>query len=232
MASSNTPSNNTPLGQSQASQNDTNQTQATIAEKLNEVIAAQEKPPPVNQKQVKSKNSFFSRPKPKDDRDQSPPSSFDDYPRARCLMFFPTSGRMGFDRVKTSEELPSIETVREMIAYETSIRLSEPVQEFMESYHKDEAALRFILDLIQQHVVEYFGYHDVNALRTALHRFPNDPAVKEAFYVKHNKVTQGLVNQGECIRDVELYTIDGQITNLFSHIPVDQPLILLAGSTS
>ncbi len=39
-------------------------------------------------------------------------------------------------------------------------------------------------DLIQQHVVEYFGYRDVNALRTALFRFPDDPVVQEAFYGK------------------------------------------------
>jgi hypothetical protein len=38
--------------------------------------------------------------------------------------------------------------------------------------------------MIQQHVVEYFGYRDVNALRTALYRFPDEPAIKEAFYSK------------------------------------------------
>ena len=37
-------------------------------------------------------------------------------------------------------------------------------------------------DLIQQHVVEHFGYQHVNALRTALHRIPDDPVVQAAFY--------------------------------------------------
>ncbi|CAF4899588.1 unnamed protein product, partial [Rotaria sp. Silwood1] len=37
---------------------------------------------------------------------------------------------------------------------------------------------------IYQHVVEHFGYHHVNALRTALYRFPDDPIIKEAFYGK------------------------------------------------
>ena len=41
---------------------------------------------------------------------------------------------------------------------------------------------RLIHDLVQQHVVEHFGYHDVNALRTALYRFPEDPVVNDAFY--------------------------------------------------
>lgn len=59
----------------------------------------------------------------------------------RCLMLFPTSGHMGFDIIKTSDDLPPIETIREMIAYETRLRLSEPVQELMEFYHTDESAL-------------------------------------------------------------------------------------------
>jgi len=80
--------------------------------------------------------------------------------------------------------------------------------------------------------VKHFGYQDVNALRTALHRFPNEPSVKEAFYVKHNKATQGLINQGQCIRDVNLFTPEGLPTTLFSQISAGQPLVLLAGSTS
>ncbi|CAF5096436.1 unnamed protein product, partial [Rotaria magnacalcarata] len=89
-----------------------------------------------------------------------------------------------------------------------------------------------MLDLIQQHAVEHFGYHDVNALRTALHRFPDDPAVKLAYYVKHNKTTQGLISQDQCARDVDLYTTEGQPRNLFSQITARQPLVILVGATS
>lgn len=46
---------------------------------------------------------------------------------------------------------------------------------------------RYVHDLIQQYVVEYFGYHDVSALQTALHRFPNDPIVQSAFYGKDKR---------------------------------------------
>ncbi|CAF2135336.1 unnamed protein product [Rotaria magnacalcarata] len=134
-------------------------------------------------------------------------------------MFFPTSGRMGFDTIKTSNEFPPIETVREMITYETSIRLSEPIQELMDFYYNDATSLSRVLVRIQQHVVEHFGYHDVNALRTALHRFPDDPAVKLAYYVKHNKITQRLISQGQSRKP-------------FSKITAGQPLVILAGSTS
>ncbi|CAF4442888.1 unnamed protein product, partial [Adineta steineri] len=73
---------------------------------------------------------------------------------------------------------------------------------------------------------------DVNALRTALYRFPNDPVIQAAFYVKYNKITQGIVNQDQCARDVDLYTTDGHPTTLFSQMSTGQPLIILAGSTS
>ncbi len=31
-------------------------------------------------------------------------------------------------------------------------------------------------------MVEHFGYRDVNAIRTALFRFPDDPIIQAAFY--------------------------------------------------
>lgn len=58
-----------------------------------------------------------------------------------CRMFFPTSGHMGFDLVKVSGELPSLEIVQQMILYETRLRLSESIQEIMDEYHTDEAAV-------------------------------------------------------------------------------------------
>lgn len=59
-----------------------------------------------------------------------------------CRMFFPTSGHMGFDTVKISEEFPPLEIVREMILYETRLRLSDSIQELMDEYHTDESAVR------------------------------------------------------------------------------------------
>jgi hypothetical protein len=50
--------------------------------------------------------------------------------------------------------------------------------------------------------------------------------------VKHNKVTQGLINQDQCVRDVDLFTLEGHPTTLFSKISAGQPLVVLAGSTS
>ncbi len=62
--------------------------------------------------------------------------------RARaCRMFFPTSGHMGFDKVKLSDEYPSIDVLHKMIAYETRLRLCNSIQELMDEYYTDEEAV-------------------------------------------------------------------------------------------
>lgn len=60
---------------------------------------------------------------------------------AICRVFLPSSGRRGFDTVKTSSELPPVEIVREMINYETNLRLSPPIQEILDQYRLDEKSL-------------------------------------------------------------------------------------------
>jgi len=130
------------------------------------------------------------------------------------------------------DDLPPLEIVRQMIDYETRLRLSDSVQELFDVHHRDDQAITQILEHIQQHVVEQFGYRHVNALRTANARFPDDPIIREAFYIKHNKITQGVVNQGQCAIDVDLYDLNGEKTSLFHQIKDNQPLVILAGSTT
>ncbi|CAF1479003.1 unnamed protein product [Rotaria sordida] len=194
-----------------------------IAKKTEDAIAT-ERPPPIANREAIINGNLPPLPR-------YPPPAPDGRRRA-CRMFFPSSGHMGFDTLKVSEELPPLEILREMILYETRLRLSDSIQDLMDLYHEDEAAVTFVHDLIQQHVVEYFGYQHVNALRTALYRFPDDPVVQAAFYVKHNRITQGLINQGQYAQDVNLYNLDGQPTNLFSQISVGQPLVVLTGSST
>ncbi|UJR12545.1 hypothetical protein I4U23_016721 [Adineta vaga] len=194
MGNKNSPSNSSKDSQQRDLSNAGKQDHTIIADKTAAAIATSNDSSQSEERKLPNK--------PKVDR---PPI---DRMGGSCRMFFPTSGHMGFELIKTSDEYPPIEILRDMIAYETRIRLSEPLQELMDEYYQDEDAVTFVHDLIQQHVVEFFGYHDVNALRTAVYRFPDDPAIKSAFYVKHNKITQGLINQYDSIRDVELCTLD------------------------
>ncbi|CAF3306756.1 unnamed protein product [Rotaria sp. Silwood2] len=152
---------------------------AEIARKTTEAIAAEELP------LFGNKRLSIQRSLPELPRYQPPLPSPPSMERYRmCRMFFPTSGHMGFETVKLSDELPPIEIVREMVLYETRLRLSDSIQKIMDEYHTDECAVTYVHDLIQHHVVDYFGYRDVNALRTALHRFPDDPIVQTAFYAE------------------------------------------------
>ena len=116
------------------------QDHAVIAEKTTKAIATQVKPI------ISTKNgaSASNGTKPADQKKPPPdrkPIDSRDFSERRCLMFFPTSGHMGFEIVKTSDELPPVEAIREMIAYETRLRLSEPVQDLIDTYHTDEAAV-------------------------------------------------------------------------------------------
>jgi hypothetical protein len=113
---------------------------AELAEKTSAAIASEGPPPTVNN------GPTVQRSLPKLPRYQPPPPS---PPRERfmggggmvCRMFFPTSGHMGFDTIKSSDELPPIEIVREMILYETRLRLSDSIQDIMDENHTDECAV-------------------------------------------------------------------------------------------
>lgn len=43
-----------------------------------------------------------------------------------------------------SDELPPLDIVRQMITYETSLRLSDSVQELFELYHTDDNAITYV----------------------------------------------------------------------------------------
>jgi hypothetical protein len=108
---------------------------AELARKTLAAIASEGPPPTVNNG-LSVQGSL-----PKLPRYQPPPPS---PPRERymeCRMFFPTSGHMGFDTIKSSDELPPIEIVREMILYETRLRLSDSIQDIMDENHTDECAV-------------------------------------------------------------------------------------------
>ena len=181
-----------------SSDDSTEKLYAEIAEKTKAAIQA-ESPPLEEGKQVPIQPTLPSLPRYEP---PAPPRPMPDRREMLCRMFFPTSGHQGFDTLKLSDEYPPLDIVRQMILYETRLRLCDSIQELMDEYHHSEQAVtyvnfvcffvyyllsfiyRYIHDIIQQHVVEYFGYHDLNALRTALARFPDDPIVQAAFYGK------------------------------------------------
>ena len=100
-----------------------------VTEKTQAAIAAEVAPPSSNKADKKNLlDRVFKRRRPRSSR-------------GNCRMFFPSSGRMGFDQVKTSDELPPVEILRDMIRYETRLRLSEPIQDLMDVYCADEESV-------------------------------------------------------------------------------------------
>jgi hypothetical protein len=110
---------------------------AQIAEKAAAAIAAEGLP----STEVNNRNTI-QRSLPQLPRYQPPPPVRPVERLERCCrMFFPTSGHIGFDTVKLSCESPPVEIVREMIIYETRLRLSDSIQQLMDEYHTDENAI-------------------------------------------------------------------------------------------
>ncbi|CAF4222437.1 unnamed protein product [Adineta steineri] len=109
---------------------------AELAEKTATAIANEGPPPKINDRPA-IPNTLPTLP-----RYEPPPPRRPQRQREMiCRMFFPTSGHLGFDTVKLTTELPSIETVREMVIYETRLRLSDSIQEIMDQYYTDECAV-------------------------------------------------------------------------------------------
>jgi hypothetical protein len=108
---------------------------AEIAKKTAAAIAAEGSPPVVNHENA------IQFTLPQLPRYQPPLPTRPRQTRRVCRMFFPTSGHMGFDKVKLSDEYPSIDVLHKMIAYETHLRLCNSIQELMDEYHTDEDAV-------------------------------------------------------------------------------------------
>lgn len=43
-----------------------------------------------------------------------------------------------------SDELPPLEILRQMIKYETTLRLSEPIQQLLDLYHTSDDAITYV----------------------------------------------------------------------------------------
>ena len=116
------------------------QSYGDIAQKTTEAIATEESPEAIyNEERIQTYPLQPAPPAPPPPPPQ--PQLQPREPRMCCRMFFPTSGHMGWDTVKTSDELPPIDIVRQMILYETRLRLSDAVQNVMDQYYTDESAV-------------------------------------------------------------------------------------------
>ena len=131
-------SDNTNLPDPKSAQKEQQQNLDAIGKEVLESVRALEK---LNDTS-KNESSASKDTKPTNQRKPPPGAGgSSSYSRSRCLMFFPTSGHRGFDIIQTSDECPPIETLRQMIGYDVQLRLSEPIQNLIDKYHKDEGTV-------------------------------------------------------------------------------------------
>ena len=112
-----------------------------LAKKTAAAIAAEGPPSTASNHEMAIKPTLPQLPRYEPPPPRRPQPRNMDFGGMMCRMFFPTSGHLGFNQVKCSDELPPIDIVRQMILYETRLRLSDSIQELMDEYHTDESAV-------------------------------------------------------------------------------------------
>eukprot|EP00456_Euglypha_rotunda_P031662 TRINITY_DN2461_c0_g1_i3.p1 TRINITY_DN2461_c0_g1~~TRINITY_DN2461_c0_g1_i3.p1 ORF type:complete len:444 (+),score=47.00 TRINITY_DN2461_c0_g1_i3:102-1433(+) len=138
-----------------------------------------------------------------------------------------------------------------LVRREAELRLSEEAQHGMDKYHEDGAKVFEVTEKMQLKALREFGFQGtenetmgLRLLRSASNLYPDEPQIKETFYVKYNRAASGTLQVGDVCPDVPLFNAKGKKTNLFeayrqlvcgmeskqsAHEP---PLVLIAGSAS
>jgi len=166
------------------------------------------------------------------------------------MMFFPSSGKLGFDNYKNekvlNEKMIDRETLKKMYQRENDLRLSKEIQEKMdECILSNMNEYANLLESIQRRVLKEYGFNDEDDLdlfREGLGIYNDDEELKSIpYYSKFNRARDGDLNVGDDLFDVSLTSIDqpSNLTSLSSfyesqlnmkNLPNGSPLVVIAGS--
>lgn len=137
-----------------------------------------------------------------------------------AAMFQPENAQNGFEPVSVPPylaegtrqiALPSPETMNDVINKECELRLlPETLATFRNStMDADDAQL---IEVIQRAAGASYGLgkEAPDLIRCAQQLYPGLKALKNAHYIKHNKITQGVLKQGDAIPSVKLHSIYNQ----------------------
>eukprot|EP01091_Cochliopodium_minus_P004809 TRINITY_DN146_c0_g1_i1.p1 TRINITY_DN146_c0_g1~~TRINITY_DN146_c0_g1_i1.p1 ORF type:complete len:249 (-),score=69.59 TRINITY_DN146_c0_g1_i1:565-1311(-) len=166
-------------------------------------------------------------------------------------MFFPTSGKSGFQFFQGNEQLIGNKMERDqlikMYRRENELRLSEEIQQKMDGCQMDDDdAYADLLDNLQKEVLKEFGYQgsdeDVSLFRQQLSFYPEDKELKSIpLYSKFNRTRDGPLQVGDELYDTTLCHINDpksrvSLVEFYKQecdrrkIPQDSPLVIIAGS--
>lgn len=140
-------------------------------------------------------------------------------------MFQPENAQNGFDPVTVPPylakgtrliALPSRETMNAVINKECELRLlPETLAAFKNNDMDDEDARIIAVIQLAAGAAYGLGKEAPDLIRCAQQLYPGLEAFKNAHYIKHNKIDQGVLKQGDAIPSVKLSSIhDGGSTTV------------------
>jgi len=166
-------------------------------------------------------------------------------------MFFPASGKSGFQFYQGDEKLFDKKIDRDLLVKmykrENQVRVSEEIQMKMDKCQMDDDdTYADLLENIQKTVLREFGFDgsndDVMLFRQGLNMYPEDKELKSIpLYSKFNRARDGELQIGDELQDSTLCNIDNpnsrvSLVNFYKNecerrnIPEDSPLVIIAGS--
>lgn len=136
---------------------------------------------------------------------------------AAAAMFQPENAQNGFDPVNVPPylakgtrliALPSRETMNAVINKECELRLLPETLAAFKNNDVDDEDLRIIAVIQLAAGAAYgLGKEAPDLIRCAQQLYPGLEAFKNAHYIKHNKIDQGVLKQGDAIPSVKLCSI-------------------------
>jgi hypothetical protein len=96
-----------------------------------------------------------------------------------------------------------------------------------------------VREKIELPILQAFGYDDVHcsisrgldALQTAIYRYPDEPELKQPFWIKYNRARDGNLHKGSKAPNPIVYSLNNLTPErLYSETNPSQTTIILAGS--
>ena len=125
-----------------------------------------------------------------------------------------------------------------MLQAEEKIRMSPEYSEQCTQVKNEVNGWLRISGEIQQKIAFDFGYKDtlknmlvVNQMRRAPYLYADDERfLKPQVYVRHNRAKDSVQEIGQIIPDINIYSLDGKRTNLYSVLDSEKSNLIIASS--
>lgn len=157
------------------------------------------------------------------------------------------------EKEKLDDEIICRNFLMALVKRASALRLSEEFQLELDQYRDDGAKVFQTTENAQLKALREFGFYGdknealgLRLLRSAATLYPNEPQIKDTFYVKYNRSEEGSLQAGDICPDVPMINEKGEKTTLFATYRelaqscttenkeggYEPPLVVIAGSGS